>query len=236
VARHRGWPAVLEHEGVRVRPLRRRDVGQWCELRARNEVWLAPWESTLPTSPLDMSAEPSPSTFSAMRRTLMRQAAHGIALPFVIDLGDGLVGQVTVSAVTRGSLSSAVIGYWIDQAWGGRSITSTAVALVSDHCFYRVGLHRLELNVRPENAPSRRLAEKLAFRNEGIRARYLHIDGGWRDHVCYAMTAEEAPGGVLRKWIGQGGGPRIDFPGVPSSVEEPGDTPTRLRADEQGGR
>jgi [ribosomal protein S5]-alanine N-acetyltransferase len=227
---------VLEHGGVRVRPLRRRDVGRWCELRERNDAWLAPWESTLPTTAFGVGAEATPSTFAAMRRALNRQAAQGQGLPFVIDIGDGLIGQVTVSGIIRGSLSSAALGYWIDERWGGRSITSTAVALVTDHCFYRVGLHRVELNVRPENAPSRRLAERLGFRNEGVRLRYLHIDGGWRDHLCYAMTAEEAPGGVLRRWIGQGGGPRIDFPGVPSSVEEPGDTPTRLRADEQGGR
>jgi ribosomal-protein-alanine N-acetyltransferase len=239
MARQPGWPADLRHEDVRVRPLRRRDVGRWCELRHRNASWLAPWESTLPGGPLELLTDPSRATFGAMRRTLARYAARGLALPFVIDAGEGLVGQVTVSAVTRGSLSGATVGYWIDESHAGRGITTTAVALVVDHCFYEVGLHRIELNVRPQNAPSRRLAEKLGFRDEGLRLRYLHIDGGWRDHLCYALTREEVPGGVLRRLIGQGGGAQTS-PKHPTGrgaiADESGDTPTRLPADEQGGR
>ena len=49
-------------------------------------------------------------------------------------------------------------------------------------------------------AASRRVVEKLGFREEGLRRRYLHIDGAWRDHLCYALTAEEARGGVLTRW------------------------------------
>jgi ribosomal-protein-alanine N-acetyltransferase len=44
------------------------------------------------------------------------------------------------------------------------------------------------------------VVEKLGFRDEGLRRRYLHIDGAWRDHLCYALTAEEARGGVLARW------------------------------------
>ena len=36
--------------------------------------------------------------------------------------------------------------------------------------------------------------EKLGFREEGLRRRYLHIDGSWRDHLCYALTVEDAYG------------------------------------------
>jgi ribosomal-protein-alanine N-acetyltransferase len=42
--------------------------------------------------------------------------------------------------------------------------------------------------------------EKLGFREEGLRRRSLHIDGAWRDHLCYAMTAEDAAGGLLPRW------------------------------------
>lgn len=76
----------------------------------------------------------------------------------------------------------------------------TAVALVSDHCFRTVGLHRIEVCIRPENGPSRRVVEKLGFREEGLRPRYLHIDGAWRDHLVFALTAEEVPEGLLGRW------------------------------------
>jgi ribosomal-protein-alanine N-acetyltransferase len=75
----------------------------------------------------------------------------------------------------------------------------TAVALASDHCF-DIGLHRVEINIRPENMASRRVVEKLGFRPEGMRPALLHIDGAWRDHLAFALTAEEVPGGLLSRW------------------------------------
>jgi len=54
-----------------------------------------------------------------------------------------------------------------------------------------MGLHRIEICIRPENKASRRVAEKLGFRHEGYRERYIHIAGEWRDHEVYALTREE---------------------------------------------
>jgi [ribosomal protein S5]-alanine N-acetyltransferase len=76
----------------------------------------------------------------------------------------------------------------------------TAVALVTDHCFGTVGLHRLEVNIRPENAASLRVVEKLGFREEGTREAFLHIAGAWRDHRSFALTAGEVPEGLLARW------------------------------------
>jgi len=76
-------------------------------------------------------------------------------------------------------------------------MTTAAVALVVDHCFGPVGLHRLEATVRPENVASRRVLAKLGFREEGLFERYLDVDGAWRDHLVYALTIEEVPRGGL---------------------------------------
>ena len=67
----------------------------------------------------------------------------------------------------------------------------TALALAVDHAFGAGGLHRIEVNIRPENTPSRRVVEKLGFREEAYHQRYMHIDGSWRDHLGYALTSEE---------------------------------------------
>ena len=79
-------------------------------------------------------------------------------------------------------------------------MASLAVALVCDHVFGPVGLHRIEADIRPENLPSQRLVERLGFRQEGLHRRYLDIDGDWRDHLAYALLAEEVPGGVVTRW------------------------------------
>lgn len=179
-----------------VRPLRRRDRTAWRSVRSRNQDWLRPWEATLP--PGSMSA---PSSFTAMVSEARRAARRGQALPFVTTYDGRLVGQVTVSGISWGSARWAQLGYWVDRQVAGLGVTPTAVALVADHCFSAVGLHRLEIAVRPENTASLRVAEKLGFRREGEAPRYLHIDGGWRDHVLFALTREEVGRGVLEGYL-----------------------------------
>jgi ribosomal-protein-alanine N-acetyltransferase len=99
---------------------------------------------------------------------------------------------MNVSNVVHGVLKSCTVGYWVDRAFAGRGITPTALALVIDHCFDAVGLHRVEVDIRPENTASLRVVEKLGLRREGYYERFLDIDGAWRDHVAFAVTAEEA--------------------------------------------
>jgi len=190
-----GWPAVLVDGDVRLRPLRRRDQDAWMELRQINADWLEPWDAT---SPVPVTG-PRPS-FGSFVRTLGSQARAGTTLPFAVDLHGALVGQLTVSSITYGSLRSAAIGYWVSEHVAGRGITPTAVALATDHCFRVLRLHRVEVNIRPENTPSRRVVEKLGLREESYHSRYLHIDGAWRDHATFALTVEDVPGGLLTRW------------------------------------
>jgi [ribosomal protein S5]-alanine N-acetyltransferase len=189
-----GWPVVLVDDRIALRPLRQRDSRAWRSVRSRNAAWLHPWEATSP----DPATE-APPTYAAMVRRLRTEAREGRTMPFVIAYDAELVGQLTVGGITWGSLRSAYIGYWIDQRFAGRGIMPTAVALATDHCF-AAGLHRVEINIRPENVASRRVVEKLGFRPEGLRPRYLHIDGDWRDHLSFALTAGEVPGGLLARW------------------------------------
>ena len=69
--------------------------------------------------------------------------------------------------------------------------------------YKRQGLHRIEVAIRPENAASLRVVEKLGFTEIGYAPAYLHIDGDWRDHRLFAVTSEDIPGGMLRKFKGQ---------------------------------
>jgi len=192
-----GWPARLTDGDVRLRPLSRRDQNTWMLLRSSNAAWLEPWDAT---SPVPMEG-PRPS-FSAFIRILAGQARAGTALPFAVEYQGALVGQLTVSSITYGSMRSASIGYWVSQHVAGRGIIPTAVALATDHCFDVLALHRVEVNVRPENAPSLRVVEKLGFRDEGVRERYLHIGDAWCDHRTFALTVEDVPEGLLARWHG----------------------------------
>ena len=135
-----------------------------------------------------------------MVRSLKAQAAQATALPFLITAWTPgfrepvIVGQLTVSSIVWGSAMMATLGYWVDKDRAGHGIAPTAVALATDYCFQTLGLHRMEINIRPENGPSLRVVEKLGFRDEGYRPRFLHINGEWADHRSFALTSEEVPG------------------------------------------
>lgn len=197
MSRPPGWPVVLSDGDVTVRPFRMRDGGAWSEARLANEDWLGPWE---PPGAGTFTDRNSTAAYGAMLRGLRRRAREGSQLAFAIWWQDRFVGQLTVGNIVRGALNGAHLGYWVDGRYAGRGICPTAVAMVVDHCFGAVGLHRVEANVRPENVASRRVVEKLGFRSEGMRLRYLLIDGAYRDHICYALTAEDLPEGVLHRW------------------------------------
>jgi ribosomal-protein-alanine N-acetyltransferase len=130
-----------------------------------------------------------------------RQARAGRSLPFALTYEGNFVGQVTVTGITWGSARWGQIGYWVDQRVAGRGVVPTAVALVIDHMFGPVGLHRVEIAIRPENTASLRVVEKLGLRLEGEAPGYLHIDGDWRTHRLYGLTREEVPGGVLARYL-----------------------------------
>jgi ribosomal-protein-alanine N-acetyltransferase len=197
VERMRGWPANLNEGPVGLRPLRLRDAVIWREVRIRNAEWLRPWEPTNPETPLFRSGL---GPYLSMVQTMRREARHGLALPWVVTYEGAFAGQLTIGAIVWGSARSAQIGYWVDKAVAGRGVMPTAVALAVDHAFFNVGLHRVEANIRPENTASRRVVDKLGFREEGVRRRHLHIDGAWRDHICYALTTEDVPGGLMARW------------------------------------
>ena len=179
---------------VLLRAPRLRDGAAWSELRLRNEGWLRPWE---PSSPVSWGERHSIAAWPSHCSALRKAGRAGTMLPFMVSYGGRLAGQVNVSNVVHGVLRSATIGYWIDADLAGRGITPAAVALVIDHCLGVVGLHRIEIDIRPENAASLRVVGKLGLRQEGYYQRFLDIDNGWRDHLAFAVTAEELAGGRM---------------------------------------
>lgn len=185
-------PTLRDGE-LTLRPIRVRDARALERALIENRAWLRRWEATYPGGGVAIDAK-------ASIRNLLAHARTGHGLPFVLESGGALVGQLNVSSISYGSLSSATIGYWVAQSAAGRGFTPTAVALATDYCFGALRLHRMEICIRPENAPSLRVVEKLGFRYEGLRRRYIHIDGDWRDHFAFGLVAEEVPGGVLRRW------------------------------------
>lgn len=189
----RAWPAAVaghwKGRAVKLRPLRTRlDRKEFLALRAANADWNRPWDSTAP------HATPASITFAQMVRQQDHEAREGRMLPFALEVDGALAGQMHMFNIVRGALLSGAVGYWIAQSLAGQGITPYALALVMDHGFGQLGLHRVEVNIRPENHSSLRVVEKVGMRDEGVRLRYLHIGGQWCDHRSFALTTEDLAG------------------------------------------
>lgn len=212
---------VLTHAEVQLRIVRMRDAKQLERLILGNRDWLRPWEATNPVGPNSFDIR-------GMVRGLIKNMDAGQGLPFVIEYRGEIVGQLNVANIVFGSVSSAVVGYWVAPEFAGKGITPTAVALVTDYLFNVTGLHRVEIDIRPENVASIRVVEKLGFRYEGLKERYIHINGAWRDHFVFALTHEEVPGGVLNRWI-QNLVPNLNYPKNVTQIKH-----TELNDEQQG--
>jgi ribosomal-protein-alanine N-acetyltransferase len=183
------WPVILTEDGITLRPLRFRDRRKWNRVRAFNREWLTPWEATLPKA-RSGNASKIPSFYS-MVRILNQEGRAGRAISLGIWSEGNLIGQITMGGIIYGAMRGAHIGYWIDQRFSNRGFTTLAVDALTEFAFTELRLHRIEINLRPENAASRRVAEKAGYRFEGERARYLHIDGDWRDHISFVRENPE---------------------------------------------
>jgi ribosomal-protein-alanine N-acetyltransferase len=190
------WDVELAHGRIGVRALRRSDAPRWAELRRQNVSWLNPWDATLPPEGGRQS-----TSYRQMVSVLRRRARRAEGMTFASTWDGVMVGQVSVSSIVWGSARSASIGYWVAADHAGRGITPTALALVCDHLFGAVRLHRVDVAIRPENHPSLAVVRRLGFTDVGLAPRYLHIAGQWADHRLFQLLADDVTGRVLDRLV-----------------------------------
>lgn len=138
----------------------------------------------------------APDTPEAFRAYLAR---FGKAVPAAQHIGylatrveDGaLVGVLNLSEIVRGAFQSAYLGYYAFAPHAGKGYMTEALMLLLDSAYRDVGLHRVEANVQPTNAHSLALVERIGFAREGFSRRYVRVGERWRDHVRFAMIAED---------------------------------------------
>jgi ribosomal-protein-alanine N-acetyltransferase len=181
-------PTARERLSVRIRPPGRADEGEFLERVRASRTLHGEW-SSLPDTP---------EGFAEM---LVGASAPTEVVYLVVRAEDGaIVGIARISQIFLGNFRSAYLGYSAFAPFDGRGYMTEGLRLVLLEAFGPIGLHRVEANVQPENERSIALVERLGFRREGFSPRYLKIAGRWRDHVRYAILAEE--------FLGPGSGPR----------------------------
>ena len=133
-----------------------------------------------------------PQTATGFREYLAsRQGpAHRAFFVCIKDSGE-LAGVINLSEIVRGNFQSAYLGYYALEPHAGKGLMREGLALVLQHAFCKMRLHRVEANIQPGNRASRLLVRSLGFQQEGYSLRYLKIAGRWRDHERWALRAED---------------------------------------------
>jgi len=166
---------------VRQRPTLRRltlgDRGSFLEAVARSRALHQPW-----AYPPD-----TPDAFDAYIK--VHPARHALAV--VVDHEDPLVGVYALSQIHHGSFRNAYLGYYAFLPHAGNGYMREAMTLVFRYAFGELRLHRLQANVQPSNERSLALLRSTGWREEGYARRYLKVGGRWRDHVLFAILAED---------------------------------------------
>lgn len=164
----------------------------WAEAAAafyrRNRTAFAPFD---PVQPEDF--------FTAEgQRELLEQAVslaeegRGFRFLLVQPRHPGkVVGITGLNEIVRGAFQSCFLSYKLDRTLWGRGLGSEAAAYTAEWAFRVLGLHRVEANIMPRNAPSLGAAARAGFRREGISPKYLRINGVWEDHIHMVRLCEE---------------------------------------------
>lgn len=131
----------------------------------------------------------SPSAYTAYADRLIEDRAKAGFLVCEVD-GGGIAGFININNIVEGAFQCGALGYGAFAHAAGRGLMREGLALVVGHAFGPMRLHRLEINVQPGNTASIALARGCGFRLEGFSPDMIFIDGAWRDHERWAITAE----------------------------------------------
>jgi RimJ/RimL family protein N-acetyltransferase len=120
-------------------------------------------------------------------------APDGLCL-CVMDAGSGQqLGVVNLLANVPEHLKVELGGIWYSPVAQGTGANTEAVRLLLDHVF-ALGYRRAEWKCDARNERSRRAAERLGFRFEGIQDAHYIVKGENRDTAWFRMLDREWPG------------------------------------------
>jgi ribosomal-protein-serine acetyltransferase len=123
-------------------------------------------------------------------RGVQARAAEGTSLELAIEhVGElaGIAGFRALDAANR----AAEIGYWLREDRGGRGIMTASCRALVRHGFESLGLNRISLAAAVENTRSRRVAERLGFRLDGVLREAEWLYDHFVDHAVYSLLRRD---------------------------------------------
>ena len=170
------------------------DYAAWAVLRMESREFLTPWEPVWNED--DLTRTSFRLRVKRAAREITTDEAYSL---FIFDTrSETLLGGLTLGLVRRGVAQACTLGYWMGQRHAGKGYMTEAVRGALRFAFQDLALHRVEAACLPNNAPSRRLLDRVGFQHEGMARSYLRINGVWADHLLYAALASDRRPGETR--------------------------------------
>ncbi|SDB35555.1 GNAT family N-acetyltransferase [Eubacterium oxidoreducens] len=98
-----------------------------------------------------------------------------------------IIGTSSFHNIRKSSFMSLEIGYKFDKYYQKQGYATEAIRFLCDVAFHEMNFHRIEAYVLPDNDNSKRLLDRLGFRNEGLCFSCAKICNEWKDHIRYSL-------------------------------------------------
>lgn len=172
---------MLRGQTVQLRPIRDQDLDAFFEAMSN-------LDARGPYFPLGLIGQPN--LRREFEKTGLWDDDEGTLL--ILDRDGSMVGEIEFFPITH-YLQGYEISYLIfDAEQAGKGYATEAVQLLVAYLFARRRVNRLQLNIHPDNAASKRIAVKCGFTYEGLMRGCWFHQGKYHDLEIWSILREEA--------------------------------------------
>lgn len=120
-----------------------------------------------------------------------RVEANDDSVHLLLCVDGDAVGRVYLKNIRQ---DHGMLGYWLLPEARGRGYTTEGAAVLLDHAFDTMALHRVFARVIDDNEASTAVLRRLGFTHEGTYREHVFARGEYRDTEHYGLLEQEWPG------------------------------------------
>ncbi|TCT17194.1 ribosomal-protein-serine acetyltransferase [Natranaerovirga pectinivora] len=172
---------IVVDKDIVLETLKEKDVQESFELVDRNRGYLREWLHWV---------DKTKSVEDRMKyiNYALNKQNNNEGLDFKIKYCDTLIGSI---GYDLGDFKSAEIGYWIEKQYSGKGIVTKCCERLIEYLFKELKVHRIVIKVAEKNIKSRKIPERLGFKQEGILRDVDILHGQYHSDVIYGILENE---------------------------------------------
>lgn len=116
-----------------------------------------------------------------------KKRKNNIAYNYAILFNDKVVGGCGIK-INQHRTFIGEIGYFLDEKYWGKGVTTKAVKILEKIGFEKLGLNRIEILMDPRNIASEKVAIKCGYKKEGTMRKVIKDGNEFSDAYLYAKV------------------------------------------------